>query len=62
MFPPRLLSRAKQSGCLRKAGTGMGQVALVDDDQNNVIAAATDGHPAIFVRERNGVRVEDMVS
>lgn len=40
----------------------MAQVALVDDDQNNVIAAANDGHPAIFVRERNGVRVEDMVS
>jgi hypothetical protein len=36
------------------------KVALVDDDQDNIMAAANDGHPAMFVRERNGVRIEDM--
>eukprot|EP00802_Teleaulax_amphioxeia_P018389 Tamp_18581.p1 GENE.Tamp_18581~~Tamp_18581.p1 ORF type:complete len:200 (+),score=16.70 Tamp_18581:432-1031(+) len=37
-----------------------GQVALVDDDQNNILAASNDGHPVMFVRERNGVRIQDM--
>jgi len=38
----------------------MSQVALVDDDQKNVMAAANDGHAAMFVPERNGVRIQDM--
>mmetsp|Transcript_49170 Transcript_49170/g.72097 ORF Transcript_49170/g.72097 Transcript_49170/m.72097 type:complete len:201 (+) Transcript_49170:261-863(+) len=41
-------------------GLSPAQVALVDDDQKNVMAAANDGHAAMFVPERNGVRIQDM--